>query len=81
MSDESTAVLQGFLERALTGDAEARQRLLEITRDRLTRHARRLLHGTYARLEPLPLADRAAQQQRDGADQQHAPTKTKRRHS
>jgi hypothetical protein len=29
VSDESTAVLQGQLERALTGDAEARQRLLE----------------------------------------------------
>jgi hypothetical protein len=45
VSDESTAVLQGQLERAVTGDAEARQRLLELTRDRLTRHARRLLHG------------------------------------
>ena len=33
MSDQSTAVLQGQLERALTGDAEARQRLLALTRD------------------------------------------------
>jgi hypothetical protein len=30
--DESTAVLQGQLERAVTGDAEARM-LLELTRD------------------------------------------------
>jgi hypothetical protein len=30
VSDESTAVLQGQLERALSGDAEARQRLLEL---------------------------------------------------
>jgi hypothetical protein len=34
VSDESTAVLQGQLERAVTGDAEAWQRLLELTRDR-----------------------------------------------
>ena len=53
MSDEPTAVLQGQLERAVTGDAGARQRLLELTRDRLTRHARSLLHGRYARLEPF----------------------------
>jgi hypothetical protein len=39
VSDESTAVLQGQLERAVTGDAEARRRLLELTRDRLMRHA------------------------------------------
>ena len=81
MSDDSAVVLEGYLERAMTGVAEARQQLLELARDRLMGHARRFLHGTYARLEPLPLADRAAQQQRDGADQQHAPTKTKRRHS
>src|SRR5262245_50620708 len=62
MSDESTTVLQGFLERALTGDAEARRRLLELTRDRLTRHARRLLHGRYARLEPLAQTDDVVQQ-------------------
>jgi hypothetical protein len=36
VSDESTAVLQGVLERAAAGDAEARRRLLELTRDRLT---------------------------------------------
>ena len=48
MSDESTSVLMGFLERAVSGDAAARQRLLELTRDRLTHHARRLLHGRYA---------------------------------
>ena len=48
MNDQSTAVLQGHLERALTGDPEARRRLLELTRERLTRHARGLLHGPYA---------------------------------
>ena len=37
MSDESTAILQGYLERGLAGDAEARRRLLELTRDRLMR--------------------------------------------
>ena len=37
MRDESTAVLQGQLERAVTGDAEAQQRLLDLTRDRLMR--------------------------------------------
>jgi hypothetical protein len=35
VSDESTTVLQGFLERAITGVVAARQRLLELTRDRL----------------------------------------------
>ena len=54
MSDDSTAVLQMKLERALTGDAEARQRLLELTRNRLMDHARRFLHGSFARLEPRP---------------------------
>jgi RNA polymerase sigma factor (sigma-70 family) len=62
VSDESTVVLQGQLERALTGDAEARQRLLELTRDRLTRHVRRLLHGRYARLEPFAQTDDVVQQ-------------------
>jgi RNA polymerase sigma factor (sigma-70 family) len=62
MSDESTTVLQGFLERALTGDAAARQRLLELTRDRLTRHARRFLHGRYSRLEPFAQTDDVVQQ-------------------
>jgi RNA polymerase sigma-70 factor (ECF subfamily) len=62
VSDESTAVLQGHLERALTGDAEARQPLLELARDRLTRHARRLLHGQYARLEPFEQTDDVVQQ-------------------
>jgi RNA polymerase sigma factor (sigma-70 family) len=62
VSDESTAVLQGHLERALAGDAEARQRLLELTRDRLMRHARRFLHGRYARLEPLAQTDDVVQQ-------------------
>jgi RNA polymerase sigma factor (sigma-70 family) len=62
VSDESTAVLQGQLERALTGDAEARQRLLELTRDRLMRHARRFLHGRYARLEPFAQTDDVVQQ-------------------
>ena len=62
MSDESTAVLQGQLERALTGDAEARRRLLELTRDRLLRHARRFLHGSYARLGPFEQTDDVVQQ-------------------
>src|SRR5262245_5346538 len=62
MSDESTTVLQGQLERAMTGDAAARQRLLELTRDRLTRHARRFLHGHYARLEPFAQTDDVVQQ-------------------
>jgi RNA polymerase sigma factor (sigma-70 family) len=62
VSDESTAVLQGQLERALTGDAEARRRLLELTRDRLACHARRLLHGRYARLEPFAQTDDVVQQ-------------------
>ena len=34
VSDESTTVLQGLLERAVSGDVAARQRLLELTRDR-----------------------------------------------
>src|SRR5262249_6897767 len=59
---ESTAVLQGYLERALTGDAEARQRLLELTRDRLMGHASRLLHGHFARLEPFAQTDDVVQQ-------------------
>ena len=62
MSDESSAVLQGLLERASTGDAEARQRLLELTRDRLMHHARRFLHGRYARLEPFAQTDDVVQQ-------------------
>ena len=35
----NSAVLKGQLERAVTGDADARQRLLELTRDRLMHHA------------------------------------------
>ena len=62
MSDESTAVLQGQLDRAVTGDVEARQRLLELTRDRLMHHARRFLHGRYARLEPFAQTDDVVQQ-------------------
>jgi RNA polymerase sigma-70 factor (ECF subfamily) len=62
VNDQSTAVLQGYLERGLTGDAEARRRLLELTRDRLTRHARSLLHGRYARLEPFAQTDDVVQQ-------------------
>jgi RNA polymerase sigma-70 factor (ECF subfamily) len=62
VSGDSTAVLQGQLERALTGEAEARQRLLEVTRDRLMRHARRFLHGRYARLEPFEQTDDVVQQ-------------------
>ena len=59
---ESTVVLQGYLERALTGDAEARGRLLELTRNRLMRHARCFLHGSYARLEPFAQTDDVVQQ-------------------
>src|SRR5262249_53967936 len=62
MSDESTTVLQGFLERAITGDVAARQRLLELTRDRLLHHARHFLHGRYARLEPFEQTDDVVQQ-------------------
>jgi RNA polymerase sigma factor (sigma-70 family) len=62
VSDEPTAVLQGQLERAVTGDAEARRRLLELTRDRLMHHARLLLHGRYARLEPIAQTDDVVQQ-------------------
>src|SRR5262249_7525736 len=46
---ESTAVLQGQLERALTGDAAARRRLLELTRDRLMRSAAQAGRGLVAR--------------------------------
>jgi RNA polymerase sigma factor (sigma-70 family) len=62
MSDESTAVLQNHLERAVTGDGAARQRLLELTRDHLIHHARRFLHGRYARLEPIAQTDDVVQQ-------------------
>ena len=62
MSDESTMVLMGFLERATAGDAAARQRLLELTRDRLVRQCRRFLHGRYARLEPFEQTDDVVQQ-------------------
>jgi RNA polymerase sigma factor (sigma-70 family) len=62
MSDQSTAVLEGYLERAVSGDAAARQRLLEVTRDRLMRHARRHLHGTHARLEAFEQTDDVVQQ-------------------
>jgi len=62
VSDQSTAVLQGQLERALTGDAAARQTLLDLTRGRLMRHARRLLHGPHARLEPMEQTDDVVQQ-------------------
>jgi RNA polymerase sigma-70 factor (ECF subfamily) len=62
VNDASTAVLQGQLHRAVTGDAEARQRLLELTRDRLMRHARHFLHGRYSRLEPFAQTDDVVQQ-------------------
>ncbi|HEY1381032.1 MAG TPA: RNA polymerase sigma factor [Gemmataceae bacterium] len=62
MTDESTAVLQGYLERGLTGDAEARRRLLELTRDRLMDHARRHLHGHYTGLERFEQTDDVVQQ-------------------
>jgi RNA polymerase sigma factor (sigma-70 family) len=62
VSDDSIAILQGHLEKAMTGDAEARQRLLELTRNRLMSHARRFLHGRYARLEPFAQTDDVVQQ-------------------
>ena len=62
MSDESTAILQGHLKRALTGDADARRRLLELTRHRLMRHARRFLHGSYERLERFEQTDDVVQE-------------------
>ena len=62
MSDEPTAVLQVQLERAVTGDAEARRRVLELTRDRLIHHARFFLHGRYGRLEPFAQTDDVVQQ-------------------
>jgi DNA-directed RNA polymerase specialized sigma24 family protein len=62
VSDDSTAVLQGQLERAAASPAAARQRLLELARDRLLRHARHLLHGPYARLEPFAQTDDVVQQ-------------------
>jgi RNA polymerase sigma-70 factor (ECF subfamily) len=62
VSDESTAILQGQLERAVTGDAQARQHLLELTRYRLMRQARRFLHGHCARLEPFEQTDDVVQQ-------------------
>jgi RNA polymerase sigma-70 factor (ECF subfamily) len=62
VSDESTAILYGQLERASAGDADARRRLLELTRDRLMRHARGFLHGRYARLEPFAQTDDVVQQ-------------------
>jgi RNA polymerase sigma-70 factor (ECF subfamily) len=62
VSSESTTVLHGFLTRAMTGDVAARQRLLELTRDRLLSHARCLLHGRYARLEPFAQTDDVVQQ-------------------
>jgi DNA-directed RNA polymerase specialized sigma24 family protein len=57
VDEHSTAFLQGQLERAVTGDTSARRRLLELTRDRLMPQARSLLHGRYARLEPLAQTD------------------------
>jgi RNA polymerase sigma factor (sigma-70 family) len=62
VNDDSTAVLQQQLDKALTGDAEARQRLLEIIRDRLVRQARRFLHGRCARLEPFEQTDDVVQE-------------------
>src|SRR3954447_15185303 len=62
MSEESTTILRGYLERGIGGDAGARQRLLELTRDRLMRHARRQLHGHYARLESFEQTDDVVQQ-------------------
>jgi RNA polymerase sigma factor (sigma-70 family) len=60
--DDSSAVLHGQLAQALTGDAEARRRRLELTRGRLMRHARRLLHGRYARPERFEQTDDVVRQ-------------------
>ena len=46
----------------MSGDVAARQRLLELTRDRLMRHARSHLHGSHARLEPFEQTDDVVQQ-------------------
>jgi RNA polymerase sigma factor (sigma-70 family) len=62
VNHESTAVLQGYVERGSAGDAEAQQQLLELTRDRLMHHARRQLHGGFARLEPFVQTDDVVQQ-------------------
>jgi RNA polymerase sigma factor (sigma-70 family) len=62
VSDDTTAAVQGHLERAAAGDAAARRRLLELTRDRLLGHARRLLHGRYGRLEQYEQTDDVVQQ-------------------
>jgi RNA polymerase sigma-70 factor (ECF subfamily) len=62
VSDESTVVLQGYLERAVAGDAEARGLLLAVTRDRLMHHARRHLHGRFGRLVPFEQTDDVVQQ-------------------
>jgi RNA polymerase sigma factor (sigma-70 family) len=62
LSDDSTVALQQHLDKALTGDAEARQRLLEIIRDHLVRQARRFLHGRCARLEPFEQTDDVVQE-------------------
>src|SRR5262245_10551473 len=62
VNDTSTTVLQGHLRRAMTGDPEARQQLLEVVRDRLMRHACCFLHGRYARLEPFAQTDDVVQQ-------------------
>ena len=52
MNDDPSTILQGCLEQGLTGDTEARQRLLELSRDRLMRHARRYLYGRHGRSAP-----------------------------
>jgi RNA polymerase sigma-70 factor (ECF subfamily) len=62
VKDEAADLLQGYLEQAVTGDADARQRLLELTRDRLMGHARHFLHGHYVRLEPFEQTDDVVQQ-------------------
>lgn len=46
----------------MKGDDAARRRLLESTRDRLMRHARRHLHGRHVRLEPFEQTDDVVQQ-------------------
>jgi hypothetical protein len=37
----------------MTGDADARQRLLELTHNRLMGHARHFVQGSYAGVEPF----------------------------
>jgi hypothetical protein len=74
--DESTSVLQGFLERGLTGDDAARRRL-GLTRDRPMLHAGRFLNGRYAREGSFAQNDKVVPRHPDlGFGGAGAPTQT-----